>query len=149
MLARAVSQPKMDAPVMMSLPSERRRTFRTDLEDRNIAVELRAPKGKPGKTIGTVMDLSTEGMKFKTRFGELAVGDRLSIKIQLPTMSGISAFVDKGEGKATNAWSGDFEVARVVRRMDGGYDIGGRLMNLTEADRGLLGLYLSLQTMTA
>ena len=146
MLARAAATSKMEAPVMMSLPTERRRTFRMDLEDRDIAVELRSPAGRPGKRIGTVIDLSTEGMKFKTRFGELAVGDRLSIKIQLPSMCGISAFVSHDDGRATDAWSGDFEVARVVKRMDGGYDIGGRLMNLTDTDKGLLGLYLSLQT---
>jgi hypothetical protein len=40
-------------------------------------------------------------------------------------------------------------IARVQKVTDGAYDVAGRLEDMDEVDRGMLGLYLSTQPLAA
>jgi hypothetical protein len=137
---------------------ERRKHRRHDLEDLDLPVERHQVPGDEtagpavagGGILGTVIDLSAGGIRIKARKALVGAGAQVRVKLDLPNFAGICPFIDhENDHKPTTQWTGWMHVTRVARRPDGQFDVAGRLMDMNDVDRGMLGLYLSTQPMAA
>jgi hypothetical protein len=134
-----------------SLGGERRQHRRHDLENLGVCVDRWEGKNRPGKAFGKLLDLSAGGAKICTDQSGFRVDQHIRVRIELPAYAGISPFVEKhGEGvEPKREWVGWMNVARVRPMDDGQVEVAGRLMDMDEMDRGMLGLYLSTQPLAA
>ena len=138
---------------------ERRQHRRHDLEQQGLTVERfdrTRRRSIAAQVLGQLIDLSASGVRVRVK-GEGAAGvqpdQQIRVRIELPTYAGISPFVDTTgpEPRPARQWVGWMTVARVqpVDGDDTQVDVAGRLVDMEELDRGMLGLYLSTQPMAA
>jgi len=133
----------------LSTDAERRTHRRHDLEEQNLAVERWDAMRQKGAIMGTIVDISAGGIRFKTR-QSVTPDTHIRLRLKLPTFAGISPFIDHDHDHAPKSdWVGWLVVGRVQKRDDGHYDVAGRLVDMDDVDRGMLGLYLSTQPMAA
>jgi hypothetical protein len=131
--------------------SERREHRRHDLEQQGIAIDRWDGARRGGETFGQIVDLSAGGVRIRTdQQTNIRPDQQVRVRIELPVYAGISPFVDASNNKLQpkREWVGWMAVARVNKR-DDGCDIAGRLVDMDEMDRGMLGLYLSTQPLAA
>jgi PilZ domain len=129
---------------------DRRKHRRTDLEMSDISVERWDGPKVGGRSFGQVLDLSASGIRVRTTQPDLRVGAQIRIRLRLPVYAGISPFVaDDGTGAPSNEWCGWMTIVRVQKSSDTEFDIGGRLVDMRDIDRAMLGLYLSAQPLAA
>jgi hypothetical protein len=147
--------------------SERRAHRRHDLGGREIMVHRvepaeaplkiapSAPKpakaeSKKAKPLGRLLDLSAGGVRLQTTDKTASVGSQIRIRIELPPFAGISPFVDHSGPRIRpkREWTGWMTVVR-VNDNGNSREIGARLDDLDELDRGMLSLYLSTQPLAA
>lgn len=130
---------------------ERRRHRRHDLEDRNLPVERWDALRGCGEELGTIVDLSATGLKFKCKSTTLRVDSHVRIKLNLPPFAGISPFIDHDHELSPKCdWVGWMVVTRITHNPDTGMtEVAGRLVDMDDMDRGMLGLYLSTQPLAA
>ncbi|MFN4243497.1 MAG: PilZ domain-containing protein [Tepidisphaerales bacterium] len=133
---------------------ERRAHRRHDLHDREIMVErLDDARRRVGKLrpLGQLVDLSAGGLRLRTKDKSVAqVGKQIRIRLELPPFAGISPFVDHSGSKLRpkREWVGWLTVVR-VRDLGDEVEIGAKLEDIDELDRGMLSLYLSTQPLAA
>ena len=129
---------------------ERRAHRRHDLNQQYIPVERWDVRSKAGTVVGQVVDMSSGGMRIRTQ-APVRADQQIRLRLKLPSYAGISPFIDTttGVAKAKNEWIGWMAVCRVARIDDKTYELGGRLIEMDDLDRGMLGLYLSTQPLAA
>lgn len=128
---------------------ERRKHRRHDLSEHDLPVYA-VIDGMPADTArGTLKDISSGGMRFTTQSNGIRPDSRISVQLSLPPFAGIRAFINKSNEQPATEWQGTLSVTRVIRQEDGSYEVAGRLLDLSEGERGLLGLYLSTQPLAA
>lgn len=133
--------------------NERRVHRRHDLEGREITIE-RVAGGRQSKleskSLGRLVDLSAGGVRLRTTDCTASVGSQIRVKIELPTFAGISPFVDHSGPRIRpkREWTGWMTVVR-VKPMGHEVELGCRLEDIDELDRGMLSLYLSTQPLAA
>ncbi|HEX8325875.1 MAG TPA: PilZ domain-containing protein [Tepidisphaeraceae bacterium] len=128
---------------------ERRQHRRHDLAEQDLPVYA-VIDGSPADTaLGQLMDISAGGMRFVTKSGAVRPNSRLAVQLSLPNYAGIRPFIDKDSESPATEWAGYLSVTRVVKLPGGGFEIAGRLLDMSEGERGLLGLYLSTQPLAA
>ena len=135
-------------------PSDRRQFRRhelCELDRPQLVVERWDAAAGVGAKIGDLVDLSAGGVRVRTGDATVKPGQTLSIRLSLPSHAGITPFVRASEGELRPAceWTGSLCVMRRVERMDGSLELGGRLIGMDEAVRGMLSLYLSIQPLAA
>ncbi|MFT3786298.1 MAG: PilZ domain-containing protein [Tepidisphaeraceae bacterium] len=129
---------------------DRRRHRRHPLDWQNIPVERWDGPSKGGRHLGWIADLSAGGIRIRTNTGDIRVGAQLRIRLRLPVYAGITPFVSAdGSGEGSNEWTGWMTITRVQKTDDNQWHIAGRLVDMREIDRGMLGLYLSAQPLAA
>jgi hypothetical protein len=130
---------------------ERRRHRRHDLEAQELTVQRWDSQLGVGRRLGTVVDLSSGGIRIRTSDAGLRRDQQVRIRLTLPSYAGISPFVDISTGAARpkSEWVGWLAVTRVVEMGGGEYEAAGTLIDMEELDRGMLGLYLSTQPLAA
>lgn len=139
-------------PVFMALAGncERRLHRRHDVEDQDLVVERWDAMRQTGTTLGTIVDISASGVRFKTKIKDIRPDSHIRLRLNLPPFAGISPFVDLAhEMQPKTDWVGWLVVTRIEERDDGMVNIAGRLVDMDEIDRGMFGLYLSLQPLAA
>jgi hypothetical protein len=131
--------------------AERRQDRRHDLHPQEIPVDRWEGGRHSGKTFGKIVDLSAGGVRIRTAQDNLKPDHQIRVRLELPAYAGISPFISsQGSSLAPkNEWVGWMTVNRVVPVEDNQYDIAGRLVDMDEVDRGMLGLYLSTQPLAA
>jgi hypothetical protein len=136
-----------------TLQSEKdRREFRRhDMENSEITVIRWDGKRGGNKNFGRIVDLSAGGVRIRTNENNVKPDHQIRVKLELPAYAGISPFISsEGSSLAPKSdWIGWMTVARVSSVGDQEYDIAGRLVDMDEIDRGMLGLYLSTQPLAA
>jgi hypothetical protein len=129
---------------------DRRKFRRHHMEWLNVAVERCDGPNKSGKHFGWIADLSAGGIRIRTNSGDYRVGAQLRIKLTLPLYAGITPFVAAdGSGEGSNEWTGWMTIVRVQKTDENQWEVAGRLVDMREIDRGMLGLYLSAQPLAA
>jgi hypothetical protein len=129
---------------------ERRAHRRHDLQQQTVPVERWDVRSKAGIVVGHVVDMSSGGMRIRTHT-PVRADQQIRLRLKLPSYAGISPFIDTTTGAARpkNEWIGWMAVCRVAKVADNTYELGGRLIEMDDLDRGMLGLYLSTQPLAA
>jgi hypothetical protein len=131
--------------------ADRREHRRYDMEQQSIRIDRWEGASKSQVALGQVVDLSAGGVRIRTTQANLKADRQIRVRLELPVFSGICPFVDTTGGHpiGKREWVGWMAVARVEPTRDGGYEVAGRLVDMEEIDRGMLGLYLSTQPLAA
>jgi hypothetical protein len=131
--------------------SERRIYRRHDMEHQGIEVERWDGRRRVGKAFGRIVDLSAGGVRIRTDSTSVRADQQIRLRLELPDYAGISPFVHNAQGavKPKREWVGWMSVCRVNKDQCGQAEIAGRLVDMDEMDRGMLGLYLSTQPLAA
>jgi hypothetical protein len=131
--------------------AERREFRRHDLEQQSITIDRWDGARRAGKTFGQIVDLSAGGVRIRTEQTQIRPDQQVRVRIELPVYAGISPFVDANDKQLApkREWVGWMAVARVNKVDDKRVEVAGRLVDMDEMDRGMLGLYLSTQPLAA
>jgi len=130
--------------------SDQREHRRYDLGGQTLSVNRWDASRRSAQPLGYLMDLSAGGVRVRTDQENIKADSQIRVRLELPAYAGISPFIETASGDAQpkTEWIGWLAVSR-VRKIDGGYDVAGRLVDMDEMDRGMLGLYLSTQPLAA
>src|SRR6266545_4610822 len=129
--------------------AERREHRRHDLENQEILIDRWDGSRRAGQPFGQIIDLSAGGVRIRTEQSNLRPDQQVRVRIELPSYAGICPFIDttQKEVQPKREWVGWMAVARVNKVDEKVVDVAGRLVDMDEMDRGMLGLYLSTQPM--
>jgi len=145
-------EPVTTMKIASSDPRDRRKHRRHDMAQQGIAVDRWDNKRRVGKAFGEIVDISAGGVRIRaTHSADVKPDGQIRIRLELPDYAGISPFIDNTGAnlEPKREWIGWMTVAR-VQQVDGNeMDIAGRLIDMDEIDRGMLGLYLSTQPLAA
>jgi hypothetical protein len=131
--------------------AERREHRRHDLEQQSIRIDKWDGSRRQGAEFGQIVDLSAGGVRIRTEQTSIRPDQQVRVRIELPVYAGICPFIDASEKQLQpkREWIGWMAVARVNKVDDKQVDVAGRLVDMDEMDRGMLGLYLSTQPLAA
>ena len=131
--------------------AERREHRRHDLEQQGIGIDRWDGARRTGETFGQIVDLSPGGVRIRTEQANIRPDQQVRVRIELPVYAGICPFIDASGNnlQPKREWVGWMAVARVNKVDDKRMDVAGRLVDMDEMDRGMLGLYLSTQPLAA
>lgn len=135
-----------------STARERRKHRRHDLTQQGIDVDRWDNKRRIGKAFGQIVDISAGGVRIRAiHNADVKPDGQIRIRLELPDYAGISPFIDNTGAnlEPKREWIGWMAVARVQQVDENEMDIAGRLIDMDEIDRGMLGLYLSTQPLAA
>lgn len=134
----------------MSDARDRRQFRRHDMDQQGIEVERWDGARNKGEVIGKLVDLSAGGVRIRTSTKNIKTDSQIRLRLSLPDYAGISPFVDTGDCmKPRREWIGWMAVTRVSQAGYEAVDVAGRLVDMDDIDRGMLGLYLSTQPLAA
>lgn len=131
--------------------ADRREHRRADLDQQHIEVERWDGTRRAGQPLGKLVDISAGGVRIRTTQMNIRTDNQIRLRLELPDYAGISPFLDNtGPSLAPKReWVGWLAISR-VEKVDGKHaEIAGRLIDMDEIDRGMLGLYLSTQPLAA
>jgi len=130
--------------------AERRVHRRHDMEIQGIPVG-RWDGSRDAKSLGNIVDLSASGLRIRTKEASVKPDQQIRVHLELPSYAGISPFITSStsELEPKNEWTGWMTVSRVVPVTQNEYDVAGRLLDMDDISRGMLGLYLSTQPIAA
>lgn len=147
----AGSRPRRVAATKAKSGSERRIHRRHDLNNQDVDVQRWDGDKTKGICLGKIVDLSAGGVRIRTDQPNLRPDSQVRVRLELPVYAGISPFVNTNSAtpEPRKDWVGWMSVSRVIPAEDGAYDVAGRLVDMEDIDRGMLGLYLSTQPLAA
>jgi hypothetical protein len=135
-----------------SAPNANRREHRRhDMEQQGIAISRWDGSKRAPKDFGRLVDLSAGGVRIRTTQTNVKPDGQIRVRLELPAYAGISPFIDASSENPTpkREWVGWMAVARVRPVADAEVEVAGRLIDMDDTDRGMLGLYLSTQPLAA
>lgn len=130
--------------------AERREHRRHDMEVQGLKMQ-RWDGQRGGSSLGRIVDLSAGGIRIRTGQKTIRPDQQIRVRIELPSYAGICPFVDTAGAQMTpkREWIGWMSISRVQPLDDKQVEVAGRLVDMEEIDRGMLGLYLSTQPLAA
>jgi hypothetical protein len=130
--------------------SDQREHRRYDLGGQTLSVNRWDTSRRSAAPLGYLMDLSAGGVRVRTE-QSVKADSQIRVRLELPAYAGICPFIDTatGDAKPKTEWIGWLAVSRVNQIDNKNYDVSGRLVDMDEMDRGMLGLYLSTQPLAA
>lgn len=131
--------------------ADRRVHRRADLEGQGIEVERWDGSRRAGQKLGQLVDISAGGVRIRTTQTSIRTDNQIRLRLELPEYAGISPFIDNSGSSLApkREWVGWLAINR-VQKIDATHcEIAGRLIDMDEIDRGMLGLYLSTQPLAA
>ncbi len=131
--------------------NEKREHRRYDLGGQTLAVNKWDSRKRAAEPLGYLMDLSASGVRVRMDASDVKPDSQIRVRLELPTYAGISPFIDTNaeEPQPKSEWVGWLAVSRVMKIGEKQVDVAGRLVDMDEMDRGMLGLYLSTQPLAA
>jgi hypothetical protein len=136
---------------MNDVAAEKRQHRRYDLGGQTLMINRWDAARRSAQPLGYLMDLSAGGVRIRTQGSNVREDSQIRVRIELPSYAGICPFVETetGQPQPKTEWIGWLAVSRVNRVGDNQADVAGRLVDMDEMDRGMLGLYLSTQPLAA
>ena len=130
---------------------DQRQHRRYDLGGQTLQVNRWDASRRKAAPLGNLVDLSAGGVRLRCDDTRIRADSQIRVRIELPSYAGICPFIDTTEGEAQpkNEWVGWLAVSRVTKVSEKQVDVAGRLVDMEEMDRGMLGLYLSTQPLAA
>ena len=131
--------------------AERRQHRRHDMEQQNLAIDRWDGSRRIGKVFGRIVDISAGGVRIRTEQKDIRPDHQIRVRLELPEFAGISPFIDNSNDglKPKREWVGWMAVTRVTPVDNKQTEVAGKLVDMDEMDRGMLGLYLSTQPLAA
>jgi hypothetical protein len=131
--------------------ADRREHRRHDLDAQAIAVERWDGSRRVGKPFGQIVDISAGGVRIRTEQKDVKPDHQIRVRMDLPSYAGIHPFIDSSGAslEPKREWVGWMAVCRVSKVDAKHVEVAGRLVDMDELDRGMLGLYLSTQPLAA
>ena len=131
--------------------SERREHRRYELGGQTLSVNRWDGRKREPLDFGFLVDVSAGGVRVRTMDGNIKEDNQIRVRLEMPSYAGICPFIEAAAGtaKPKTEWIGWMAVSRVKKIDNNQYDICGRLIDMDEMDRGMLGLYLSTQPLAA
>ena len=125
--------------------------FRQYLEQQNLPIDRWDGSRRIGKVFGKIIDISSSGVRIRTEQKDIRPDHQIRVRLELPEYAGISPFIDNSNDglKPKREWVGWMAVTRVTPVDNKQMEVAGRLVDMDEMDRGMLGLYLSTQPLAA
>lgn len=150
-LHERVTDAKQAKPARQLRGAERREFRRHDMHEQGIPVERWDGTRRVGKPFGEIIDISAGGVRIRTEQQNVKPDHQIRVRLELPPYAGIHAFIDNSGAQleAKREWIGWMAVSRVNVVDEKIVDVAGRLVDMDEMDRGMLGLYLSTQPLAA
>ena len=151
---KPVARTRNSSPRPMTLGingSDRREHRRHDMEQRGIAVERWDGQRRTGRPLGKIVDISAGGVRMVSGAENVRPDQQIRVRLELPAYAGISPFVAPSDAglQPKSEWVGWMTVSRVIPVDESQTEIAGRLVDMDEMDRGMLGLYLSTHPLAA
>ena len=136
---------------MNDVAADKRTHRRYDLGGQTLLINRWDASRRAAQPLGYLMDLSAGGVRIRTQQANVRPDSQIRVRLELPSYAGICPFVDTATGKPEprTEWVGWLAVSRVSKIDDNSADVAGRLVDMDEMDRGMLGLYLSTQPLAA
>ena len=130
---------------------ERRKFHRHDLEMQGIVVHRFDSQTRSSVPLGKIVDISANGVRFRMDKSDIRPEQQIRVRLELPTYAGISPFIAPGAAglEPKREWIGWITVSRIIPVDEKQMEVGGRMVDMHDMDRGMLGLYLSTQPMAA
>jgi hypothetical protein len=130
---------------------DRREHRRHDMEQQGLPMQQWDGQKQAIKPLGRIMDISAGGIRFRASHANVRPDQQIRVRVELPAYAGISPFVAPGAKglQAKGEWVGWMTVSRVSAIDEDHIEVAGRLVDMDEMDRGMLGLYLSTQPLAA
>lgn len=146
----AVQQISVESEITPS-NADRRAHRRADMEQQQISVERWDGARRAGEVLGRIVDISAGGVRIRTTQKNIRPDNQIRLRVELPEYAGISPFIDNTGSSLTpkREWVGWLAVSRVQKADGKEFEVAGRLIDMDEIDRGMLGLYLSTQPLAA
>lgn len=131
--------------------SDQREHRRYDLGGQTLMINRWDSRRRAAQPLGYLMDLSAGGVRVRTDAENIKADSQIQVRLELPAYAGICPFVDTSANDAQpkTEWIGWLAVSRVSKINGKEVDVAGRLVDMDEMDRGMLGLYLSTQPLAA
>ena len=131
--------------------SERREHRRYELGGQTLSVNRWDTRRREAKDFGYLVDLSAGGVRVRTQQPGIQQDHQIRVRLEMPSYAGICPFMEasNGQAKPKNEWIGWIAVSRVKKIDDNQFEVSGRLVDMDDMDRGMLGLYLSTQPLAA
>ena len=152
-MSRTMSISKQDSQPRMEISSgaDRREFRRHDMENQDIPIARWDSGKRSGQDFGKIVDISAGGVRIRTCESSVKPDNQIRVRLELPAYAGISPFIaSNGKNLSPRSeWVGWMTVSRVAKVDKDQYDVAGRLVDMDEIDRGMLGLYLSTQPLAA
>ena len=138
-------------PTTSGAGSEKRQHRRYDLGGQTLMINRWDSARRSAQPLGFLMDLSAGGVRVRTDQANILADSQIRVRLELPSYAGICPFIDtqSGMGQPRTEWVGWLAVSRVSKIDGKNFDVAGRLVDMDEMDRGMLGLYLSTQPLAA
>ena len=136
---------------MNDVAADKREHRRYDLGGQTLMINRWDAARRSAQPLGYLMDLSAGGVRIRTQGSNVRPDSQIRVRIELPSYAGICPFVDtdSGQPQPKTEWIGWLAVSRVSRVGENHAEVAGRLVDMDEMDRGMLGLYLSTQPLAA
>ena len=136
---------------MNDVAADKREHRRYDLGGQTLMINRWDAARRAAQPLGSLMDLSAGGVRIRTQGSNVRPDSQIRVRIELPSYAGICPFIETAAGDAQpkTEWVGWLAVSRVNRVSEREADVAGRLVDMDEMDRGMLGLYLSTQPLAA
>lgn len=131
--------------------AERREHRRYELGGQTLQVNRWDGRRRESLDFGQLVDVSAGGVRVRTAQKDIKPDHQIRVRLEMPSYAGICPFIETqgNSPKPKNEWVGWIAVSRVQKITDGQFDVCGRLIDMDEMDRGMLGLYLSTQPLAA
>ena len=144
-------QARISITPAQDLVAERRQHRRYDLGGQGLSVNRWDGRRREAEDLGYLVDISAGGARVRTNQGSIRPDQQIRVRLEMPSYAGICPFIDTTgrEMRPRNDWIGWLAVSRVKKVSDKEYEVAGRLVDMDEMDRGMLGLYLSTQPLAA
>ena len=130
---------------------DRREHRRHEIEQHGISVDRWDGMNIVPKPLGKLVDISAGGVRIHATSASVRPDQQIRVRLELPSYAGISPFVTPSpEGLSPKGeWVGWMTVSRVKALDEEKVEVAGRLVDMDEMDRGMLGLYLSTHPLAA
>jgi hypothetical protein len=131
--------------------AERREHRRYELGGQTLSVNRWDGRRREILDLGYLVDVSAGGVRVRTNQADIKEDHQIRVRLEMPSYAGICPFVEANNGaaKPKNEWIGWMAVSRIQKVGETQFDVSGRLIDMDEMDRGMLGLYLSTQPLAA
>ena len=133
------------------IAAEQRTHRRYDLGGQTLMVNRWDASRRTAAPLGYLVDLSAGGARIRTEQASIKPDSQIRVRLELPAYAGICPFIENSTGtpQPKTEWVGWLAVSRVQQVEGKQYEVAGRLVDMDEMDRGMLGLYLSTQPLAA